>query len=662
MSRSSGKVSLLICLVLPLFSTASGQSTGDVQQWVFPQAAVGPFPPLGTYEIDLRLANRSATQWTGLLKLLEGKRLDAMSNLVVNDTPAMDASDIGFTLEARETKVFRITSELAQIGVLVIEGSLDSPIEHVVPSFNYRLREPAGTVADLIAVPPAEAAVNLSGVVARSGQEAFEVGVAFVRQSDLASKGSEPLTAEVQDDLDLELTYTDGSGQTQSVAAAFNFAPDQPGLQVAKVTGELFPELSDHFFEGGLLELRSNVGPVSAVLIGFGTSPDFRGIQNGVAPLFPTPLDFEDPDLKEAIREALGLGPAAPITFELAQTLTVLDASARGIHSLKGIESLSKLQRLNLNSNSINDINPLAGLIQLTILDLSSNSISDLSPLAGLTQLIVLDLFLNSISDVSPLVGLTQLTVLDLFFNSVSDVSPLAGLTQLTVLNLFFNSISDINPLAELTQLRTLFLDFNPISDINVLANFTQLESLGLAGISISDLSPLAGLTQLTLLALVDNSLSDISLLAVLIRLETLFLFNNKITDASPLTGLTELEFVDLEDNSISDISPLLDSCLGPEDFVDLQNNLLDADDCDDLETFASQVDLQHDVSCPVMAPTRTNFSSPLSNPDFSHLPESLYKWVLKMGPRSSTLEAYAALLRNMGRDSEAGRSEAHTQ
>ena len=251
MSRSSGKVSLLICLVLPLFSTASGQSTGDVQQWVFPQAAVGPFPPLGTYEIDLRLANRSATQWTGLLKLLEGKRLDAMSNLVVNDTPAMDASDIGFTLEARETKVFRITSELAQIGVLVIEGSLDSPIEHVVPSFNYRLREPAGTVADLIAVPPAEAAVNLSGVVARSGQEAFEVGVAFVRQSDLASKGSEPLTAEVQDDLDLELTYTDGSGQTQSVAAAFNFAPDQPGLQVAKVTGELFPELSDHFFEGG---------------------------------------------------------------------------------------------------------------------------------------------------------------------------------------------------------------------------------------------------------------------------------------------------------------------------------------------------------------------------------------------------------------------------
>ena len=221
---------------------------------------------------------------------------------------------------------------------MLLGQSAASPIEHLIPSFNYRLREPSGALSDLIAVPPAQAAVNLSGVVARSGAEAFEVGVAFLRKSDLTSGDTTLAGTQEEADLDLRLTYTDESGQTQSVTAPFNFAPDEPGLQVAKLTRELFSDISEEFFEGGLLEIHSNAGPLYAVLLGFGIPPDFRDIQNGVAPLFPTPLDFKDPNLKAVLRELLRLGPAAPITFELAQTLTFLDATSRDIQSLKGID------------------------------------------------------------------------------------------------------------------------------------------------------------------------------------------------------------------------------------------------------------------------------------------------------------------------------------
>ena len=404
---------------------------------------------------------------------------------------------------------------------MLLGQSAASPIEHLIPSFNYRLREPSGALSDLIAVPPAQAAVNLSGVVARSGAEAFEVGVAFLRKSDLTSGDTTLAGTQEEADLDLRLTYTDESGQTQSVTAPFNFAPDEPGLQVAKLTRELFSDISEEFFEGGLLEIHSNAGPLYAVLLGFGIPPDFRDIQNGVAPLFPTPLDFKDPNLKAVLRELLRLGPAAPITFELAQTLTFLDATSRDIQSLKGMESLSNLQTLILDSNAISDLSPLAGL--------------------------------------------TELEVLFLSFNSIFDLSPLAGLTQLTL----------------------LVLDFNPISDLSPLTGLTQLEALTLAG-SRSDLSPLA--------------------------------------------GLTELELLRLGDNVISDLSPLVDSCLGAGDFVDLRENLLDVDDCADLQTLASRADLQHDVSCPDMPPSSKETRDHESSKAGRSIYEEYRDWIANKG------------------------------
>ena len=177
-------------------------------------------------------------------------------------------------------------------------------------------------------------------------------------------------------------------------------------------------------------------------------------------------------------------------------------------------------------------------------------------------------------------------------------------------MNHFFSLLTPlISPLAGLTQLTLLVLDFNPISDLSPLTGLTQLEALTLAG-SRSDLSPLAGLT----------------------RLEMLYFFDNKISDLSPLAGLTELELLRLGDNVISDLSPLVDSCLGAGDFVDLRENLLDVDDCADLQTLASRVDLQHDVSCSDMPPSSKETRDHESSKAGRSIYEEYRDWIANKG------------------------------
>jgi len=312
-------------------------------------------------------------------------------------------------------------------------------------------------------------------------------------------------------------------------------------------------------------------------------------------------VTFEDDKLTVAVRVALLVPVGVGLTCERADDLGWFPASNDTIASLAGIQNLTGLTYLWLDSNSINDltplqeltglqrlvldrndvtdISPLAGLTNLDFLGLGENSISDVTPLAGLTSLTNLNLQANSISDVSALAGLTSLDRLFLGENSVTDVSPLAGLTALTILNLYDNGISDITSLAGLTaltyfglgrdtisdlspsagftSLETLALDLMGITDIGFVSGLTSLSVLGLAYNEITDLGPLSGLTQLTQLGLYDNAITDISALSGLTSLAELFLGRNTISDVTALGGLTALTRLDLRVNSITDISAL---------------------------------------------------------------------------------------------------------
>jgi len=267
-------------------------------------------------------------------------------------------------------------------------------------------------------------------------------------------------------------------------------------------------------------------------------------------------VDFPDPNLEQAIREAINK-PTGDIYDTDLIGLTSLNAEQRGIANLEGIQHCVDLTILYLYENEIVDISPLAGLTNLTILWLIINQIVDISPLAGLTNLTWLDLRGNEIVDISPLAGLTSLTELVLGNNEIVDISPLAGLTSLTELWLSGNETNDISALVDLTRLTYLGLDDNQISDISALAGLTDLTELGLADNQISDISTVAGLTYLRYLTISGNEINDISALVDLTRLTYLGLGGNEINDISALAGLTHLGRLGLGNNQIVDISPL---------------------------------------------------------------------------------------------------------
>jgi len=257
-------------------------------------------------------------------------------------------------------------------------------------------------------------------------------------------------------------------------------------------------------------------------------------IRPGQQPELIVEIAFADPNFEAVVRDAISV-PAGPIYSSDLAELTYLDASAKNVTDVTGLEYA----------------------VNLTTLNVASNQISDISPLANLTSLVELGLAYNQISDISPLANLTGLTTVDLWFNQISDISSLASLTGLTTLNLVNNQISDISSLAGLTSLTLLWLHDNQISDISSLAGLTSLTGLGLNRNQISDISPLAALTSLT----------------------WLWLAHNQINDISPLAALTSLTDLWLHDNQIGDISSLVQNAgLGTGDMVNLQSNPLSSD------------------------------------------------------------------------------------
>ena len=162
-----------------------------------------------------------------------------------------------------------------------------------------------------------------------------------------------------------------------------------------------------------------------------------------------------DAALRDAVREALGLPAAAPLTKEkMLWLVRNLRADHKGIVDITGLEFATNLGTLRLSGNPITDLRPLTNLTTLENLYLSNLSPEtptlDIAPLANLINLEQLTLINSKVSDISPLAGLKTLRELDLSNNQIEDFSPLAGLTNLEGLWIRNNPATDFSPLAGL--------------------------------------------------------------------------------------------------------------------------------------------------------------------------------------------------------------------
>ena len=318
-----------------------------------------------------------------------------------------------------------------------------------------------------------------------------------------------------------------------------------------------------------------------------------QGSENVSTPKVPVhPEETEpwmpDPALRAAVREALGLPAAVPLTKDRMLELDHLTAGGKGITDLKGLEFARNLVDLRLGDagNYITDLSPLATLTALRYLNVGANQVADLKPLVNLTHLNGLSLWYNQVTDITPLHSLTALTYLNLADNYVSDLRPLANLINLKKLDLFDNEVVNITPLAALKNLNQLILTENHIQDFRPLVGLTQLQALWIKRNPIKDLRPLSELTNLTDLKydaipdltartqpseawMPDPALraairGELGLLPAtpltkeeLLRLDYLNAQNKGILDITGLAFATHLKELHLDKNPITDLRPL---------------------------------------------------------------------------------------------------------
>lgn len=303
----------------------------------------------------------------------------------------------------------------------------------------------------------------------------------------------------------------------------------------------------------------------------------------GAIPVFAGVVNFSDPGLEAAIREAINKTTGDILDTDLIG-LTTLDARYHNIVNLEGIEHLTNLTELDLYGNEIVDITPLSGLADLTTLILTRNQITDIRPLLNLPNLTTVHLSNNLIREIRPLLdnqALASNASIALSFNplplqpgspEMRNIEALQGrgahVSFAPVINFpdagfeaaireaIGKPVEDIQE-PDLIGLTTLEARYHGISNLEGIEYCVNLTELDLYGNELIDIRSLTSLTKLTKLYLEDNEIVDLSPLSNLVNLTRLYLDNNHIVDLSPLSGLTNLRALYLWENEIVDLSPL---------------------------------------------------------------------------------------------------------
>ena len=290
-----------------------------------------------------------------------------------------------------------------------------------------------------------------------------------------------------------------------------------------------------------------------------------------------------DQVLAASIRRSLGVAADAPLTADVLQQLTTLEAYAQGVTSLAGLEHATHLKTLDLGANQITDLSAIENLTDLTHLYLDDNQITDITPLSGLSNLQLLRLAGNPIADtasLATLVAQNPALELDITLPPVEpdpeqpttagepdpeqptvatpapedpppDITPVTfadtNLEAAVRAALRLGPEEDITPAAML-ELLTLEAYDHQVVSLSGLEHATGLTALDIGKNVIVDVSPLVGLTQLEVLYLDDNQIIDVSPLSGLTNLGTLFLAGNPIETLAPIRHIIEnLQTFDLE-------------------------------------------------------------------------------------------------------------------
>jgi Leucine-rich repeat (LRR) protein len=270
-------------------------------------------------------------------------------------------------------------------------------------------------------------------------------------------------------------------------------------------------------------------------------------------------VNFPDPNLDQAVRDALQIYSPTNIYQTNLLALTNFSANGSGIVDLTGLQYATNLTVFELEGRfgqpSLTNISVLANFRKLTRLDIVYNRITNASPVAGLTNLVYLDIGWNrdatdnSIRDISFLTNLRRLQWMSLFYLRINDLGPLAGLTSLTNLNVSYNyTATNAGALNALTNMAELYATAIGLNDITFVSHMPNLTRLDFGSCNVTNLSPALGRNLVGLWAYY-NPLTNALLVTNFTTLTVLHMENTGLTNVSSLSRLTKLQELSLDNN-----------------------------------------------------------------------------------------------------------------
>ncbi|NOZ85295.1 MAG: leucine-rich repeat domain-containing protein [Deltaproteobacteria bacterium] len=181
-----------------------------------------------------------------------------------------------------------------------------------------------------------------------------------------------------------------------------------------------------------------------------------------------------DRNLRQAVRDLLGLPEDRELVYRDIQGMTELDVANKNVSNISGLQCFITLKKLYLDNNRVANLSPLSGHPSLLELHLNENRVSNLTPLAEILQLQSLQLWKNHVANLKPLSGLLELSTLNLAENNISNLEALVenpGIGKGDLVDLKGNSLDCQAQGSNIEELRsrgaTVFTDCDKDDDGN---------------------------------------------------------------------------------------------------------------------------------------------------------------------------------------------------
>ncbi|EJO5346818.1 leucine-rich repeat domain-containing protein [Clostridium botulinum] len=309
-------------------------------------------------------------------------------------------------------------------------------------------------------------------------------------------------------------------------------------------------------------------------------------------------IEFQDKNLEEEVRKAANPKdrPKGPLTYMDVSGIKELNLHNKNIKSLKGIEYLKNIKKLDISDNGISDISYLKGLDSLESLNLYNNNIDNISSISNLSKLQYLNISKNKIADISYLKSLNYLQHLDLRENKIEYINALDGKISLVHLFIANNNIRDFSAISKLKYLKSLYLSnnyssnydyakdyYNNLKDkdfkLNVPIEFKDkvfedlirkeinktsgyiypkdlenIKKLDLHNAHVEKLNGIENMKTLEILNLSGTDIQDISYLKQLTNLKEVNISNTNITDIKALENSPYIKYLNINKTAVSNL------------------------------------------------------------------------------------------------------------